>query len=145
MAAEFRLATPQDGRAIFDLLCLMHAEVALAPLNPEKLARAIVYTVEHGMQIVGELDGRIIATAALIVDSWWYSDEQFLRDLWVFVHPDHRRSNVAAGLVEHVREAAEIWGLPLVISVFGSKDSGRKIQWMSRRMQQMGGLFYEGR
>lgn len=145
MSIEFRLAEDRDGPAIFDMLLVMHGEVALAPINTGKVARTVAYVIEHGIGIVGERDGEVVASAGLILDDWWYSDQQFLRDLWMYVRPEHRRSTAADGLLRHARKAAELWGLPLVVSVFGTKESDRKIKWMSRRLEMMGGLFYEGR
>lgn len=145
MSITFRLAEPDDGPAIFHLLLAMHAEVALAQLNEGKVARTVAYVIEHGVGIVGERDGEVVATAGLILDDWWYSDQQLLRDLWMYVRAEDRRSNAAEGLLRHVRKAAELWGLPLVLSVFGSTESDRKIKWMSRRLRMQGGFFYEGR
>lgn len=145
MTTTYRLADQDDGPAIFDLLIAMHAENALASLSEPKVAGTVAYVIEHGIPIVAERDGLVIATAGLIVNDWWYSQEQFLRDLWFYVHADHRRGKVADGLIRHARTAAELWGLPLVLSVLTREKAEAKCKLFARHMMQVGGIFYEGR
>src|SRR5690606_7256198 len=77
-----RLATQDDAPKIFDLLKLMHAEVGLAPMAPDKVVRRMVAAIDGGFVLVAERDGDIVGSIGLVVDSWWYSDRQLLRDLW---------------------------------------------------------------
>ena len=99
---EIRKATIYDIRQIYDMLIEMHSQIAikLSPIKPEKLFLTIKMALEEGIVFVAEKGNRIVGSIAGLISSDWWSEKEFLKDLWFYVFPENRKSSIAIKLVK---------------------------------------------
>ncbi len=72
-----------------------------------------------------------------------------LKDMFFFIHPEHRADKNEGGenaghaskMIAWGKEASEITGLPLVIEMASEVDTAIKLRWFRKHMQQFGGAF----
>ncbi len=135
-----RSATSEDTQGILNLLRLMEKETALAPANWGK----VVHIIDHCDKIfIYELHGIIVGAHALCIREWWWSDHKMIGDIFLYVHPDHRTSQVANKLLRCSKNWAKQKGLPLVIAPFTVKDTARKNKLFSRGMKPIGEFYLQ--
>ena len=143
-APTFRLASGPDVPDLYDLLLTMHDEVGMATLAPLKVVQAIENVLETGFCVVAEIDGEIVGSIGLDLREWWYSEDVFFGDRWVFVHPDYRKSSIAAGMLRKAISFADKADIPLVVGVFSPKDVERKNALFRRHFSPVGETFIRG-
>lgn len=120
-----RLAGAGDLPRLLDLLVLLHAETPHAALSQRRLAETARRVMREGA-VVLTLDaaGVPVGTCGLAVEQPWFSDEYWVRDTWLFVHPAHRRTPHARALLRTARRFAEGLRMPLVMEVAGGPAAG---------------------
>jgi GNAT superfamily N-acetyltransferase len=115
-----RAATPADLPALERLLRAQHAECPHAPLDDRRLLDGIAEVLAEGVALVATgPDGAPVGTMGLVLDSPWFSREEWLSDRWMFVHPAHRRTPHARSLLEAAKGLARANGLRLQITLTG--------------------------
>lgn len=136
-----RKATHDDAVAIYELLVVMREEGRYPEENPDKAMNAILDVIERGVAVAIERAGKMIASAGLIVTTWWFADAQFLTDLWVFVHPEHRKSRAAILLMRAMQGVAVATKLPLRVQNGTLVETDKKNRFFARYMQPVGESF----
>lgn len=125
-----RLArTDQDAAAIHAFLCAAAARAGAlrCPVNPEKSMQEvwrIVHALDfaeadatpYGFALIAERAGEMAGTLGVICPEYWYGDQRFLTDRWLFAAPDAQREIGAALRAEAAALAREA-GLSLVINL----------------------------
>jgi len=145
--SNISIASKKDENEIFDLLCLLHKENAMAEMDEEKVWDKIKTTlhrpenIKNGVIGVIKNEGKIEAISALIPSQWWYSQRWFLEDICNFVHPSFRRSNHAKDLLNFDKWCSEQLGMPLLIGILSTIRTEPKVRLFSRQLQPVGALF----
>ena len=101
--------------------------------NFEKGVRWIANCVECAAWVVETESGEMIGSIGLYLTSPWYSDEPYYADGWLYVVPEYRDSKIAGMLLEKAKAFAEAQNKPLVIGIFSTQDTERKLQMLQRR------------
>ena len=122
-----RHAVRDDFTRLWPLLMDMHREQGLFSLNKEKVARTLAEAIDGGQVLIAESGGVILGTFAWTITTFYYSDDQFIGDLWLYVRPEHRRSMAAVRLRNAMTAEARKRGLPLVAGAVGKKLNGARL------------------
>lgn len=102
----------------FELMLKLHKEGGFAPLNVDKMARAVFQFIREGMVFVARNSaGEAVGTLAMTENSFWYADETFLCDVWFFVLPRYRKGAVGRNLMRAARDEADARGKMAFIAV----------------------------
>lgn len=133
----FRYVTDRaEAPAILDFLRAMHAEVGRAPLNDDKAASVIADTIEIGVALVVENDGRIIGSMGLNRIDYWYADADFLGETWLYVDHKHRKDGEVIGLLMgEARQLGETTGLPVLIDHYRPRKAGAGLSIAADRFE----------
>lgn len=157
--AEFhvRLATRDEGDAIFQAVKDLHEENGLFVLSERKVRETLRRAFDgqdgkwdgHGVPtiiaVIGE-PGKIEGSIGLEVDQPSYSDEWQITELWNFVHPDYRNPpGRAKALIEYAKAASDAMHLPLVIGISSNKRTEAKIRLYERQLEKAGAYFVYNR
>lgn len=121
-----RPATPDDKAAILNLLDLMHAEIGQFPINRDKVQQSVNDLFESGRIAVIEVDGNVIGTIGLYAWECWYSEQEMLSDLFVYIAEEHRTWPAFYSLITIATDLAEQTGMPFLLSLYTLKDTERK-------------------
>jgi hypothetical protein len=99
---QIRKANEDDRADIISLLVQMHedAEFKLSAINPEKLYNTVVHTVQKGVVFVAEKEEEIIGSIGGLYSSDWWSEEEFLGDLWFYVYKEKRATGAGLSLIK---------------------------------------------
>ncbi len=103
---------------VFELLLQLHKEGGYAPLDADAAARHAYLVLSEGRSLVARsADGKSFGTLALAEQQFWYAQESFLQDAWVFVSPRHRRGKVGVELMRRARDLAQEAGKIAFVTV----------------------------
>lgn len=136
-----RIADENDVGRIMDLLILHGPEFPVSSVNYAKALDHVRKFVKEGTVIIVEHQGAIVASAALMPEQLWYSDDWVLMDYWAFVHPKFRKSRAASLLLKGVRELARMTDLTTFIAVRSLKQVDQKNKFFRRFFVPVGELF----
>lgn len=120
-----RFGRAEDLPLLLALLRMLHAETPHAPLSQLRLVDFAAGVLADGAVVFSlDRDGAAVGTCGLLLQRPWFSDVLWLRDVWLFVHPAHRRTPHARALLRAARRYAERLGRPLVMEVAGGAAGG---------------------
>lgn len=152
-----RVATVDDEIAVFDLLTLWYREHAsnVAPLAPDRLADDIQRCTRSTPEkpkggivgVVDDADGNPVGVILMVLAQWSFSNAWFIRELYTFVHPDHRKSRHAQDLVQFAKWCADEWSrqfgyqMYVAVSVLTQDHIAPKIRFFRRFLTLMGAGF----
>ena len=141
-----RVAEPDDESGILELARLVHHENGLFDLNEAKVVamlRPALYRMRGICGVIGEKD-KLTGVILLRVSNYWYSDTEFLEEMCVFVHPEHRHAvgGRASKLIEFAKKAADTLGMPLMIGVLSNDRTNAKIAMYERHFGPQAGAFF---
>jgi GNAT superfamily N-acetyltransferase len=120
-----RFAEAGDLPRVLALLRLLHAETPHARLSEARLRETAASVLGTGAVVFSLAPGgEPVGTCGLAIEQPWFSDDFWLRDVWLFVHPMHRRTPHARALLRTARRYAERLNLPLVMEVAGGPAAG---------------------
>lgn len=123
-AVPLRFATREDVPAVLALLRALHAETPHAPLSEARLAETVRQVLHRGAIWLTLADGVPVGTCGLIVEAPWFSDALWVRDVWLFVSPEHRRTPHARALIRCAKRYAAAFPAPLQMEVAGGPALG---------------------
>lgn len=144
MTVIVRVAEDHDAEPVLLLLKRMHAENGLASLNWNKVVERAREVFEVGIPLVADIDGDVVGSLGLLPGQWWYSDDWYLGESWVYVRPDARKTRAAAMLVERAQKAAKDADLPLYIGLITTTDLDVKTRFFNRFLKPVGVVFQGG-
>lgn len=121
----YRQAVPEDISAMMRLMPIMAEEIAVTPVDPEKVKQKMLAVIEGGFVINAFLEGELVGSLGIVKDSFWYSSEPIMLELWTFVAPRHRHSRVVFYLLKSAKQAAHLLGMKLVIGAHGANNLER--------------------
>lgn len=142
---QVRTGTPNDVHAVMELALMGSAENGFVRPNPQKLLGEIWPALNLNYGIMGLIEGERLEGAILLrVSTLWYSDDPFLDERAIYVHPEFRsaKGGRAARLCEFAKTAAEKLGLPLMIGVLSNARTTGKIRLYERQFGPQAGSYF---
>lgn len=147
-----RIAGKEDKQALYDCLMELWKDNWLGySMSPRKVWDAVHNCCDHKGAIAGiiEEEGKIVATVGIFFSQDWYSDQSYLRELWLFVCPEVRKGKsyandlVAFSLWYRSAIKSEETGelIPLVTGVNSRKRLAEKMRWWSRWSRLVGAVY----
>lgn len=113
-------ASPDDLVALHKLLLVMGQEVARAPVNPAKVMQQLVQAVSQpdAYTILMAIDdGDLVGALCLSKTEFWYSDDEFLSDLFLFVLPQHRGGEAMPALIAAAEQIGSAADLQVILTI----------------------------
>jgi len=149
--SSVRVATVTDEDALFPILMMAHKENGTMPVSEFRVWEIIRNATRRnrpkeertGYNVIGVIDGpkEIEAILSLELARMSYSDNWHLQDICNFVHPDHRKSNHAADLLEFGKWISDQMGFPLLIGILTDERLAAKKRFYQRRVKECGALY----
>jgi len=149
-----RLAKYGDEEKMYDTIVQGHADNGLWPLAPMKIVKLIQSAVlankaaqEPVIGIIEGENGEIEAMTCMQLETFWYTDEWHIAELFNWVHPDHRSSRHAQELMEFQRRFSDnmtkLTGkkIALITGVMSIKRLEAKMNLFARKYPQIGALY----
>jgi hypothetical protein len=150
--ATVRMATAADEEPLFDLLFEMYGENAIGghPVSRDKVMAAIRKGTRQQGTFIGVIDGpdgRPAASMALELTDYWYSDDWFLHERWLFVRGDSRHSRYDEALFRWAdgirrdmgQRTGQRW--EIVMAFWTPARLAAKLRLWGRYARQVGGVF----
>lgn len=136
----------EDAVAIHKLLMLMGEEVAQAPVDPLIVMEdiwALISGDNRGAFLMATRDGQIVGVMGLEHSRYRYSREYCIREVYLFVHPDHRGSDVLGALLAEARAIADIVGKELYVTIANPNRRRGKVEKIAAllRYQPVGSIY----
>lgn len=150
---EVRIAGPNDEQAIFDLavLDLQENAASVAPIDMAQVRELVRLGTQHKegvvIGVIDGPDGKPVAFQILRPERWWWSKAFYLCKMVDFVHPDHRKSDHAAKLIQFAKWATDFWTQDfgyqtyLLSGVLATMRMRGKVRLYSRRLTPIGAYF----
>lgn len=144
-----RTAKPADAVAVMQAIRPMHEESAIQfpPIVEADALRWIIDVIERGFVVLAEVDGRIVGTLGLRVQTYpWNARVPFLYNTWFYVAPEFRKGGTAAKLLDKAKAAHhQHHGIGVLVDITTAVDAARKDRFMAAMgFTYMGGLFAYG-
>jgi hypothetical protein len=129
------------------LLRAMHAEESVEPVDENKVRYILQRLLYQSGGVVGVIRGKdgIEGTVGIALDTVWYSSAQHLKKLWLFVHPDCRKSTHAKSMLEFSKYYADHVGVPLMTDEICGPNTEAKVKLVSRQLNESGKTFLYNR
>tara|TARA_R110000868_G_scaffold295629_2_gene555944 strand:- start:1809 stop:2249 length:441 start_codon:yes stop_codon:yes gene_type:complete len=143
---QMRRATPSDVTKVFNLLKQMHSETEMkvSPISTKKLLDAINSAIHDGVVLLAEAKGKLVGSIGGMLNSDWWSDEEYLSDMWFYVSPKHRNSIIAIKLVKSFIKIAKEVNIAVKLGHVYSGDIERKDNFFKRLgLTKAGSLYTE--
>lgn len=137
-----RYATEHDAEAIWPMLMDLHSRQAYFHLHPEKLVRSLMSAIGDKSVLVAEKDGEIVGTFAWTKSSTYFSNDEFLADLWMYVKPGASCPTAALRMKREMKRAARESGLPLMPGVVGPEQRANKMFANDPDFEKAGELYF---
>lgn len=141
-----RIAGPDDLDGIMRLAMLVWQENGMHDLDTGKVLQQLwPALVREGAicGVIGPVGGELTGVILLRVSTTWYGNSKHLEEMVVFTHPEHRvRGRRASKLCNFAKQAAEMLGLPLHISVLSTTRTDAKVELYQRKFGTPAGAFY---
>lgn len=113
-------SSPDDLVALHKLLLVMGQEVARAQVNPAKVMQQLVDAVSHPdthtILMAVEKDA-LVGALCLVKSDFWYSDDAFLSDLFLFVLPQHRGGEAMQALIAAAEQIGAAADLQVILTI----------------------------
>lgn len=146
-----RLASKKDEADIFMLLLMLHKEMGMYGVNPDKVMAGIRWATDRqgGIIFCIDQDSHVVASLGMSIACDWYSDDEYLLERWNYVHPDHRQSDYARKLIEQGKWA-HAWfkhqgmNLPFQCGINSFDRTEAKVRLYARIMPCIGAYFMWG-
>lgn len=102
----------------------------------EMLARAFDRKggILAGVGAPGKLEGLLY----IFLTSFWYSEEPYWEELFLYVSPEHRKSKNAVDLINFGKWCVEETGFPLFIGILSNHSTERKEVFYKRQLHTEG-------
>lgn len=136
-----REASFTDIPKLIPLLRMEHDEVGLWPWHEASVMKTVLDCLEHGVVIVVDLGGELIASIAVLEMTATYSTQKFFNKVWFFVHPEHRRGAYARMLLRVVIDWSISNGHDLLAMNTTTKQTEAKDKMMGAHMTPVGQVF----
>ena len=150
---EVRFGEPVDEKQISLLLLLAHAENSIFKFDMAKVVyvmRRLLYTPflppqDTGLRgcfgVIGPKGGTLEALTMVAASQQWYSNDGYLEEYLVYVHPEYRIKGHAAKLIDFLIALSEQMKIPLLTGVLSQTRMEAKCRLYRRKMMPIGQFF----
>lgn len=149
-----RHAEPKDEDGIYRLLLKLHADNSIGfPYDEDRVRESIRLGTERKGGIVAVIEdpdkpGEFAASIGIAPSQFWYSNQHYLHEVWLFVSPEYRKGTTYANdLMQYAKWVKERFsvGAPEPVPFFTSVSSRRrlkeKMRWWGRRGELIGAIY----
>tara|TARA_R110002020_G_scaffold46645_4_gene132735 strand:+ start:249 stop:683 length:435 start_codon:yes stop_codon:yes gene_type:complete len=129
-----RKANALDISAITYMLSVMHKETELyvPTINSYKLVDKVNNIIHSGIVLVATEENQLQGSIGGTISTDWWSDEQYLSDLWFYVYKDYRKSNIAKNLIADFIKIGKEAKMKIRLGHIFSGDLDRKDKFYER-------------
>ena len=129
-----RKANALDISAITYMLSVMHKETELyvPTINSHKLVNKVNDIIHSGIVLVATEQNQLLGSIGGTIGTDWWSDEQYLSDLWFYVYKDHRKSNIAKNMIVDFIKIGKEANMKIRLGHIFSGDLDRKDKFYER-------------
>src|SRR6266446_5958943 len=146
-ARKPRVGTPDDLDRMMALTMTASDENSFVKPSPRKILEDVYPALhkENGLVwIIGPDDGPLEGAALLRLSQPWYSEDTFLEERGIYVHPHYRhhmgrRARMLIGACVWTARQLE---LPLLIGVLSNQRTEGKIRLYERQLGAPAGVFF---
>ena len=131
---RIRRAEQTDVSELYDMLTDMHSQTVLpvSPMKKDKVMNMIILAITRGVVYVATEKNKILGSIGGMSTSDWWSADEYLADLWFYVFPEHRKSNIAIKLVKTFINYGKEVKLKIKLGSVYSGDLRRKDNFFNR-------------
>ena len=131
---RIRRAEQTDVSELYDMLTDMHSQTVLpvSPMKKDKVMNMIILAITRGVVYVATEKNKILGSIGGMSTSDWWSTDEYLGDLWFYVFPEHRKSNIAIKLVKTFINYGKEVKLKIKLGSVYSGDLRRKDNFYNR-------------
>ena len=131
---RIRRAEQTDVPELYDMLTDMHSQTVLpvSPMKKDKVINMIILAITRGVVYVATEKNKILGLIGGMSTSDWWSTDEYLGDLWFYVFPEHRKSNIAIKLVKTFINYGKEVKLKIKLGSVYSGDLRRKDNFFNR-------------
>ena len=131
---RIRRADQTDVSELYDMLTDMHSQTVLpvSPMKKDKVMNMIILAITRGVVYVATEKNKILGSIGGMSTSDWWSTDEYLGDLWFYVFPEHRKSNIAIKLVKTFINYGKEVKLKIKLGSVYSGDLRRKDNFFNR-------------
>ena len=131
---RIRRAEQTDVSELYDMLTDMHSQTVLpvSPMKKDKVINMIILAITRGVVYVATEKNKILGSIGGMSTSDWWSTDEYLGDLWFYVFPEHRKSNIAIKLVKTFINYGKEVKLKIKLGSVYSGDLKRKDSFFNR-------------
>tara|TARA_R100000781_G_C4026640_1_gene109114 strand:- start:198 stop:632 length:435 start_codon:yes stop_codon:yes gene_type:complete len=129
-----RKATVLDISSLIFMLNTMHKETKLnVPIiNSFKLTNKVNEIIHNGIVLVAVNENKLLGSIGGTINTDWWGTEKFLSDLWFYVYPEERKSNIAKNLISDFIKIGKEAKLKIRLGHIFSGDLDRKDKFYER-------------
>ena len=129
-----RKATVLDISSLIFMLNTMHKETKLnVPIiNSFKLTNKVNEIIHNGIVLVAVNENKLLGAIGGTISTDWWGTEKFLSDLWFYVYPEERKSNIAKNLISDFIKIGKEAKLKIRLGHIFSGDLDRKDKFYER-------------
>ena len=131
---RIRRAEQTDVSELYDMLTDMLSQTVLpvSPMKKDKVMNMIILAITRGVVYVATEKNKILGSIGGMSTSDWWSTDEYLGDLWFYVFPEHRKSNIAIKLVKTFINYGKEVKLKIKLGSVYSGDLRRKDNFFNR-------------
>lgn len=110
----------QDAVDIHKLLMLMGEEVAVVPVDPMVVMEdiwSLISEPNKGAFLMAVKGTQLVGVMGLENTRYRYSKETCIREVYLFVHPEHRNDFVFGALLNEARAIADMVGKEVYVTI----------------------------
>lgn len=142
---DVRLARPEDRAAILDLCFRLGEENAVFPIAREKVEALVDKALSRetgALMGVSTKDDILCGCICLDMVSMWYSSVAFITDIFNYLSPEYRKTNLARQQLRFAKMVADQFGLPLFVAIMTTIRTETKMNlYAAEKFTQVGGQF----
>ena len=129
-----RKANVLDISGLIYMLNTMHKETELnvPTINSFKLVNKVNEVLHSGIILVAVEENKLLGSIGGMVSTDWWGDEKHLSDLWYYVYPDQRKSDVAKNLITDFIKIGKEAKMKIRLGHIFSGDLERKDKFYER-------------
>lgn len=144
ITSKVRKATLADLPELMEMCRELHLENAQFTMNDAKVTEMIQRAFNGKGAVIGVLGstGTIEGAILLLINSWWYTDEFCLEEIFSYVRPAFRKSTNAKELITFGKRCSDELGIPLVIGVVSNERTRAKVGLYTRQLSEPSGAYF---
>lgn len=144
ITSRVRKATLADMPELMEMCRDLHLENAQFSMNEAKVTDMLRRAFDGKGAVIGILGntGMVEGAILLLINSWWYTDQFCLEEIFSYVRPQFRKSTNAKELITFGKRCSDELGIPLVIGVVSNERTRAKVGLYTRQLSEPSGAYF---